>query len=637
MTQTSNTQASVPARIVYTSSVFGTFVEDIAIPLVDENGNWKVNWSPGLIIPQLDDPNGDPNYQRHIRADISVGKRGTIYDNCTTSCGPSDILAEDAPVWQIEVHSAQVANEGTLVQSLSTALALPAAQIKDNYEAPWNCGPSGYKLAATLDSQPTSAQQQTLNAIAGVSINATTERVYPYGADLAAVTGYIAPISSDQLGADKTGYYNQCSLIGDAGVEEWGEQYLRPIQGGALAIYGRNADGTDQATPYYTIINQASANGDDIHTAINLADEQAAVAALKAVPSGKGRGAFAVDPTTGLVLVLASEPACDPNAFAQGNVAISNACATDSTNQPLENYALQAQVPTGSIFKIVTLSTALENGISPTQTYQASGTYQIPGQPTPLTINQGRCQGNVTAPDAIGPSCDLVYYQIGVQLGNINPNLIPNMARAYGFGSAPGVVGIPASEQAAGLVPDPAYYQQQNIGNWAPVDSANLAIGQGDFEANPAQVTMMTQAVADNGVRLQPRLVTAVTNGSQVVTSYPQTQIGTVPVSSTNLAIIQIAMQGTTQSPNGTSYDTFHTLPVLVGGKTGTAQACDNCTTSHAWSTDYGPSSPAGGPAVAPQIAVTALITFSAGSGSGDIFASPVCKAVIAADLHVSG
>jgi penicillin-binding protein 2 len=628
--QASSTQVTVPARVIYSSAVFGDIVEDMTIPLVSENGQWKVNWSPGLIVPQLDDPNGDPTYQRHVRADITSGQRGTIYDNCAGSaCGSTDILAQDAPVWQVEVNTGQVQNINSLAQALSTALsqALPgvtAAQITTNYNQPWYCGPSGYRLVATLDQQPAGALQQALQNIPGVSLHQTTGRVFPYGASLAAVTGFTAPITADQLGGDTSGYYNQCSLIGDAGVEAWGEQYLRPVEGGTLAIFGRNADGSDQQTPYYTITSKTPANGDDVHTTINLKDQLAAVTALQANHVGQGAGSFAVDPTTGDVLEMASTPACDPNAFAQSNVAAQKGCVQ-------ENYALQAAVPTGSVFKIVTLATALENNvITPTQQFQPSTSYQIPGQPNPVTVNQAVCQVPLNAIDALSRSCDLIYYQIAVQVGAKDHTLLPNMARGFGFGSSPAVVGIPDGDQAKGLVPDPTYYQQNNLGGWAPVDDANLAIGQGLFQASPAQVALLSAAIADNGVRMQPELVTAVTNGSATVQTYAPKQVGTLPISSTTLGLLQHGMIGVTQDPEGTSYDVFKGFPILVAGKTGTAESGQQ--NPHAWFTAYAPATPPSGQPVQPQIAMSVLVTYA---GYGDHYASPVCRAVLAAQFNV--
>src|SRR5260370_18972668 len=64
--QTSDTEATVPAEIVMTSSRLGTFTEDITIPLVSQHGQWRVAWSPGLLFPTLAQPTTDPNHTRPL-------------------------------------------------------------------------------------------------------------------------------------------------------------------------------------------------------------------------------------------------------------------------------------------------------------------------------------------------------------------------------------------------------------------------------------------------------------------------------------------------------------------------------------------------------------------------------------------
>jgi penicillin-binding protein 2 len=626
--QPNGATATVPARLVYTSARVGTFTEDISIPLVSEQGQWHVTWTPGLIFPQLDDQ-ADPNYLRHVRLTESVGKRGTIYDGDQNNPHP---VAQDAPVWRIIATPSQVKDESQLTLALSVALGTPAATLKTNYETPWYCGPQGERLLSTMTTQPPSSLQTQLSNIPGISVSATTGRVYPYGQALAAVTGYAQEVSADQIKSDTAHYYANCDLIGTTGVEAWGEQYLRPVKGGVLKIVNTNADGSDGSTAY-TIASRDPANGDDIHTTINVPDQQSVMAQLVANHNGRAGASFAVDPTTGAVLVLASNPACDPNAFAQDNFAVYMACVNDSTHQPLVDYALEAQVPTGSIFKIVTLAAALQNGVvSPTQQFQLAACYQIPGTSAPTCPKiKEPCQVVLDAMQGLGRSCDNMYWMFGVQLGEKDPTLLPNMARAFGFGTSPGVVGLPDDEQGAGLVPDPQYYQQHNIGNWAPVNSANLAIGQDLFQATPAQVALLSAAIGNNGVRMQPRLVTSVTSGPTVLQTFPAKQIGTVPVSATNLALVQVGMEDVV-APNGTSYDVFKGFPIQVAGKTGTAESGQD--NPHAWFTYYAPASPPSGPAVQPQIAMSVLFTYA---GFGDANAAPVCRALLITHFHLSG
>ncbi|MGH2515585.1 MAG: peptidoglycan D,D-transpeptidase FtsI family protein, partial [Ktedonobacterales bacterium] len=456
----------------------------------------------------------------------------------------------------------------------------------------------------------------------GVQVQPATGRVYPYGADLAPVTGYVQIVDQKVLNSDSSGYYSNDDFYGVTGVEAWGEQYLRPTKGGKLVIVPVNADGSDGA-PVYTLAQRAALPGNDIHTTISLASQQAAMAQLRQF-NGKAGGAMALDPTTGEVLVLASWPACDPNDFSlrfQPNI---NACVNDSAD-PLLNRAVAGAYPVGSVFKVITLSAALEHGVKPTDIFTCPGTYTVPGTSTVLHDDKPDGHGSLTAPQALPPSCDVVFWKIGVLLYQKDPTILPDTARAFGLGSSTGIVGLPAGEESPGQVPD----------EQSPTDATNLAIGQGGFLATPAQIAMVGAAVGNKGIRMQPRLVSAVTTSgsSAAVKTFPATQAGTLPLSADNLSIVQVAMVGVTSTPQGTAYPDFKTYSIRVAGKTGTAEA-GNGTSPHSWFTCYAPASPLSGTPVPPKIAIGAVVERS---GFGEQFAVPIAKRIISTYLGATG
>src|SRR5262249_26957707 len=150
------------------------------------------------------------------------------------------------------------------------------------------------------------------------------------------------------------------------------------------------------------------------------------------------------------------------------------------------------------------------------------------------------------------------------------------------------IIGLPDGVENAGVVPDPQWLQQNKNSGWSPTDAANLGIGQGFFQATPEQVALAAAAIADNGVRMQPRLVTAVTGADGTpVTSVAPKQVGTLPLAADNVKTVQMAMLGPTNAPDGTAYNEFHTFPVLVAGKTGTAESGQPY--PHSWFMSYAP------------------------------------------------
>lgn len=596
------------------SARVGTITEDITLPLVSERGQWRVDWSPGLIFPQLDDPKYDPNYQRKLRMYGQDAQRGTIFDR------DGHPLAQDNTVYEIDVVPGKITDENKLLSVLSASLGMSQTSIKALY--------AGQPATAvvpirTMPPQVFTPIQTAVNQLPGVQVQATMGRVYPYGTDAAAVTGYVQIVSADDLNNDKTNYYDDGDVIGRSGVEAWGEQYLRPTKGGKLVIVTPNADGSDGQVDY-TIGQRDPVRGDDIYTTVSMPSEQVAMAAAAKVSGGQDKGVFAVNPVTGEVLVMASFPACDPNDFSLSFQTGINACL-NAPNKPLFNYAVSGAVPIGSVFKLVTLAAGLENGLSASQIFTCQGTFQVPGETTVRHDWKTDGHGTITAVQAIPESCDVVFWQVALMLDKKDSNILPNMARSFGYGAPTGVIGVPAGVEAAGIVPDPAWMQQNNKGTWTASDAANLGIGQGFFEGTPAQMAVSTAAIANGGKRMRPYLVSAIKNAAGVtVQTYGPSQAGTLPVTAEHLSDIQAGMIAAVGDPSGTSYFLFKGFPIRLAGKTGSAESSQDA--PHATFALYGPASPVSGPTVTPQIAIAALNTYA---GHGADFAAPIILAVL--------
>lgn len=617
--QSNPNTASVPVRVVMQSASVGVITQDITLPLVREGSHWRITWSPGLVFSQLDDVN-DPSYHRLLHLFPANGTRGTIYDR------DGNTLAKDEEVYVIGVVPGQLKNSFATLKALAVSLDFTPAQIQSLYQG----APSDQFVAIrTITPQLYTKISGSLNGLQGVMVQQTMGRVYPYGTDTAAVTGYVGQVSADDIKNDQTHYYASGDVIGRAGVELWGEQYLRPTKGGKLQIVARNADGS-YGQVVYTIASRDSVNGADIHTTISLASQQAAMAQMRQYSNEGGSGAVAVDPATGAVLVLASNPIYDPNDFSLGFTPNESA-RFNALDHPYLNRALSSAFPIGSAFKIVTLAAGLENGVTPSQTFVCDGHYQVPGEAKPRNDDQPKGHGTLTAAQAIPPSCDVVFWKISVQLNSKDPNILPNMTKSFGYGSPTGMIGVPDGVESAGLVPTPQYLQQHENAQWSPTDAANLAIGQGFFQATPVQVAMVAAAIADNGVRMQPRLVSSVVGSDgAAMKTYPVQQVGKLPINSDHIAIIQTAMLGVTSDLNGTASPEFRTFPIRVAGKTGTAESGQH--NPNSWFECYAPASPLSGPSVTPQIAIGAVVPYS---GFGEQFAVPISKRIMQAFFKI--
>jgi penicillin-binding protein 2 len=337
---------------------------------------------------------------------------------------------------------------------------------------------------------------------------------------------------------------------------------------------------------------------------------------------------------TGRVLAMVSSPSYDPNLYDANN--FNNRWSLDAmlndTAQPTFNRATQGQYPLGSVFKIITMATALESGVfTSASTLDCEYTdTEVPGvtlydwtwadcQLEKATNGTNTCtaaksqpSGMLTLPEGLMRSCDPWFYHIGYTLysqdGGKFKDAISTMARAFGLGKATGIGQV---AEATGNIPDPT----------DGLDATSIAIGQGKVLVTPLQVATFISAVANGGTLYRPQLVDKVqpVSGDAINVFKPQID-GTLPVSAANLAIIQDAMHQVVVNPRGTGFYEMAGLSIPTNAKTGTAET--SAVQPNAWFAGY---STEGNPNK-PDIAVVVLVN---NKGEGAIYAAPIFRAVM--------
>ena len=113
----------------------------------------------------------------------------------------------------------------------------------------------------------------------------------------------------------------------------------------------------------------------------------------------------------------------------------------------------------------------------------------------------GRVEGTVDLLKALQRSNDIYFYKAAEWLG---PSTLADYARLFGFGQ---VTGLELAGEAAGLVPDPAWKEQERGENWYLGNTYHFGIGQGDLLVSPIQIAQLTQAIANRGVLCQATLL----------------------------------------------------------------------------------------------------------------------------------
>ncbi|HEU5431956.1 MAG TPA: penicillin-binding transpeptidase domain-containing protein, partial [Thermomicrobiales bacterium] len=480
----------MPIAVDYDSSLVGRFSEQNAIPFTRDDGAWRVAWTPSLIFAGLG-PDGC------VDVDVQPVRRGTIFDR------NGEPLAYDGTVERVGVVPEQIpaSDHDRVLKALSDLTGSPVDTLDKQIAA---ADPTWF---VQIKDFPATRGQELLNVISGlpgVSVHSATARVYPLGAQAAHVTGYVSPATAEELAVNPDLAPGQ--LIGQAGVEAGADDLLSGKPGVRLIVVG-----CQSRVERATIAARPAVPSSDIALTIDRGLQVATDAALRAQGNVKG-SAVVLDPRDGAVLALASLPTYDPNGFILGFNSSERAQINSDTLRPLLDRAAQAAYPTGSIFKVITFSAAIEDlHDTPETVIDCPSTFQLAGSSQvwqDWTVAEGLGpQGPMTLHKALVNSCNTVFYQIGRDLDETDPELLPKMAKAFGLGAP---TGIPYLPEVGGIVPDPTWKQQTLGDYWATGDAINLAIGQGFLEATPLQMAVAYAAIANGGDVLQPYIVSTI-------------------------------------------------------------------------------------------------------------------------------
>lgn len=409
------------------------------------------------------------------------------------------------------------------------------------------------------------------------------QRVYANGALFAPITGYI-PVNGEATGLERS--------LNDELSGRSESQFFDSLN---------------------RLISGQDPMGASVEVTIDPVAQQAAWDAL-----GDYTGAVILtEPSSGRILAMVTKPTFDPNQLAVHNgaevQATYDALLADPAD-PLFNRATGGDMnPPGSVFKLVVTAAALESGqFTPASTFPNPASLTLPGTNSVVRNSSGgTCGGGaeVTLADALRLSCNIPFAELGMQLGD---TAIREQAEKFGFNSD-------------FLIPNPTEPSTYPRGLDDP-QTALSAFGQGEVRATPLQMAMVSAAIANGGIVMNPDLVDAVTAPDfSTIEEFEATEFRRAISEETASTMVDMMVNGV---ENGAASNA-RIDGVSVAGKTGTAENGEDDPYT-LWFTGFAP-------ADNPQYAVTVLVEDGGGLGQegfGNLIAAPIAKQVLEAVLN---
>ncbi len=401
-----------------------------------------------------------------------------------------------------------------------------------------------------------------IHKLSGISVEAQLVRHYPLAASMAHVLGYVGRINKQELERIDPVNYSATRRIGKIGLEKFYEEQLH----GSVGY--QKVEANARGRVLRVLERSAPTPGEDIHLHLDSKLQLAAEQAL-----GNRRGAIvAIDPRSGGILALVSQPSFDPNLFVTGIDTRSYGLLRDSPDLPLFNRALRGQYPPGSTIKPFVALAGLETGNTDWQReIYDPGFYQLKKGGRLYRDWKKWGHGRVDLNLALVQSCDTYFYDLAHRMG---VDKMHEFLARFGFGQR---TGLDMAESLRGILPS-SEWKKMAVGEpWYTGDSLNASIGQGFMLATPLQLATATAVLANRGAWFQPRLMQRIVEHSdaavQDVGGRELKPLEDVALADPeNWQRIIAAMEEVVHGERGTARHISKGISYKIAGKTGSAQ-----------------------------------------------------------------
>lgn len=522
-------RTAIPVTGAIGTSTVGDILLDQLMGMVYEKKEWRIDWRPTLILPQLKE------WEYRVKVTHTAGERGHILDR------NGELLAGAGDLYKIGLVPGKIQDRAKAVAGLAALLHLSPQRIEQQLNQKW-VKPESFVPLRSITRDDWQARKAQFLAVPGMLAASERGRSYFGPESLAATIGYLGEVSSKELETLTAKGYRSGDRVGRDGLEEKFEAQLAGKSGFTVQFLDGNGYEADR-------LSSNPRRGQDLTLTIDLKLQQALDRAM-----GDRRGAaVALNPKTGEVLALASFPGYDPNEFNLGGGSTEVSRILDDPEKPLLNRVIQGKYIPGSTFKPLTALAALEFDPQydparkvelPQSTWQPDaswGNYVVRRVPRPA--------GPVDLHAAMKWSDNIYFARLAYAMGS---EPLFQMAERAGFDQT-----IPFTLEAA----------KSRLASNRPIANgillADTGYGQGQVLMTPLHLALIYGAFGTDGRLRQPVLLTTGEKGK----IWREEPLG----SEEHLALLRDVLKVTVQDPKALAHDA-DVAGLDLAGKTGTAQ-----------------------------------------------------------------
>lgn len=491
--------------------------------------------------------------------------RGLIYDRNGV------LLADNKPVYSLEVIAEDVDDIKNSIEQVSKLLNISADRQSKFFKSMKRKRRfKPVELHSRLSDQQVALFSVNQHKYPGIYVNARLKRYYPFSDLTTHNLGYVARINRKDANklerAGKTENYAATYGIGKLGIEKYYEDMLHGTIG------HQEVEINNQGRVIRTLNYTPPVPGKDLTLTLDIELQMIAKRAL----SGKRGAIVAMNPGTGGILAMYSNPSYDGNLFVHGISTKNYKKLLESKDLPLINRSVQSGYPPASTVKPFLALTGLEeNIIAPMTEVNDPGWYQLKGLPNKYRDWLPWGHGKVNLTKAIEQSCNIYFYDLAFKLGITK---ISNMMERFGFGD---YTGLDIHEENKAIMPSVAWKRARYNKSWYTGETLSVGIGQSFWTVTPLQLTQALTTLVNRGERKIPHLLKAKseliieTSGNAYHQVTPIEYEPRAPLklkNDKNWDVVLNAMHNTVQKFGATAHKPFRGSTYDASGKTGSAQ-----------------------------------------------------------------